>query len=326
MYPNESNELEFARNTILVNQFCKIVTLCGDDCPIVPIKGISLLFTIYKDNYARNMADIDFLVAEKNVPRLVEKLESIGYRFRKNHNNLKTRLNLKHKFDMVNVNNRFCDLDIHTGLINEKFVQDTSENFTDFTISRLQTRTYNNLKLFFLNPVDEWIYLAQHYCFHFFSRDKWLHDLYLIQAGFSNSDITELITISQKFHFERIVTVASLKLRQQYGIETIKIPPLISKWHSLNFILSYKPQNKFAHKMVIIHRRSLFIDNKKTRNKAYLKLFIPKLNYLSDTYHCNKFVAFLLIPIHLLLSLLSLLSFWLIYVSYRTPYQRFQRI
>ena len=315
MYQNKLNEIEFVRNTILVNQFCKIVTLCGNDCLIVPLKGISLLFSIYKDNYARNVADIDFLVAEKNIPHVIEKLESIGYRFRKSHKNLKFRLNLKHKFDMVNLDNRFCDLDIHTGLMNTKFLKLSDEDFTIFAQTRLQTKTINNIKISFLNPIDEWIYLAQHYCFHFFSNDKWLIDLYLIQANFSNSEIAELIIISQKFHFERTVTAASLKLRQRYDTETIKIPQLISKWRSLNFVLSYKPQNKFAYKILMIYRKFLFIDNKDTRNKAYLKIFIPELNYLSDTYQCNKLVAFLLIPIHLLLCLFSLLSFLFIFLK-----------
>jgi hypothetical protein len=179
-------------------------------------------------------------------------------------------------------------------------------------MSRLQTRTHNNIKISFLNPVDEWIYLAQHYCFHFFSNEKWLHDLYLIQNNFSDVEFAELISISQNFYFERIVTAVSLKLKQQYDAKTIKIPELISKWHSLEFVISYKLKNKFVHKILVIYWRFLFIDNTKTRNKAYMKLFSVELNYLADTYQCNKLIAFLLIPIHLLLCIFSILSFLLI--------------
>jgi len=315
MYQNEATEIEFVRNTILVSQFYKIVELCGNEYPIVPLKGISLLFSIYKDNYARNSADIDFFVEEKNVPNLVEKLKSIGYRFRKNHEKVNVRLSAKHKFDMVNSNCHFCDLDIHTNLINKKNFSLSADNFTDFAISRLQTRTHNNIKISFLNPIDEWIYLAQHYCFHFFSNEKWLHDLYLIQNNFSNAEIAELTTIAKEFHFERIVTAVSFKLMQQYDAKTIKIPELISKWRSLDFVLSYKPKNKFVHKILTIYWRFLFIDSKKTRNKAYMKLFSVELNYLADIYQCNKLIAFFLIPIHLLLCMFSLLSFLFIYLK-----------
>ena len=282
---------------------------------IVPLKGMSLLFSVYKDNYARNIADIDFFVEEKNVLNLVEKLKNIGYRFRKNHERVSVRLSAKHKFDMVNSNNRFCDLDIHTNLINKKNFSSSANSFTDFAMSRLQTRTHDNIKISFLNPVDEWIYLAQHYCFHFFSNEKWLHDLFLIQNNFSDTEIAELTTIAKEFHFERIVTAVSLKLKQQYDAETIKIPELISKWRSLDFVLSYKPKNKFVHRIFIIYWRFLFIDDKKTRNKAYMKLFSVELNYLADTYQCNRFVAFLLIPIHLLLCVFSILSFLFIYLK-----------
>jgi hypothetical protein len=297
---------------MLVNQFHKIVALCGDDCPIVPLKGISLLFGIYRDDYARNIADIDFFVEEKNVPNLVEKLESIGYRFRKNHRRLNIRLAAKHKFDMVNPDPRFYDLDIHTSLINKKNFQDSDENFTDFAMSRLQTKTYNNTRIAFLNPVDEWIYLAQHYCLHFFSNDKWLHDLYLIRNNFSGSEMAELAMIAKTFHFERIVTAVNVKLKRQYDAETIKIPEPISKWRSLNFVLSYKPRNKFVHKILVVYWRFLFIDTRQARNKAYAKLFSTELNYLAETYQCSKLTAFLLIPIHLLLCSFSLLSFLLI--------------
>lgn len=309
MCKNEPDEIEFVRNAILISQFYKIVELCGDECPIVPLKGMSLLFSIYKDNYARNIADIDFLVDEKNIPNLIEKLKSIGYRFRKNHERVNVRLSAKHKFDMVNLDKHFCDLDIHTNLINKKNFNLTGNDFTAFAMSRLQKRTHKNIKISFLNSVDEWIYLAQHYCFHFFSNNKWLHDLYLIQNNFSDAEIAELTSISQKFHFERIVTAVSLRLKQQYDAKTIKIPELITEWRSLDFVLSYKPKNKFVHKILIIYWRFLFIDNKQTRNRAYMKLFSVKLNYLADTYQCNKFIVFLLIPIHLLLCVFSLLSF-----------------
>ena len=312
MYQEEVNEIEFVRNTILVNQFYKIFRLCGEDCPIVPLKGMSLLLSIYKDNYARNIADIDFFVAKENVPKLVEKLEKIGYRFRKNHEKLKVRLNTKHKFDMVNIDNRFCDLDIHTDLINKKFFKFSTGKFSDFAINRLQTKIINDLKIPFLNPIDEWIYLAQHYSLHFFSNDKWLHDLFLIQNNFSNLELAELINIAQKYHYERVVTAVALKLKQKYNPEAIKIPELISKWDSLDFVLSYKKKNKFVHKILVIYWRFLFIDNKTTRNKAYLKLFSLNLNYLSDVYQCNKITAIILIPIHFLLCIFSLLSFWII--------------
>lgn len=313
MYQNESNEIEFVRNTILVNQFYKIVMLCGDDCPIVPLKGISLLFTIYKDDYERNVADIDFFVAEENVPSLVEKLENIGYRFRKNSSNLKVRINAKHKFDMVHSDNRFCDLDIHTNLINKKFYRTTTGDFTSFALSRLHAIEHNDKSISLLSPVDEWLYLAQHYCFHLFSNDKWLKDLYLLQRCFSDEEITELVAIAKKFHFERVVTAVSRCLAHKHHQDSIKIPELVTKKHfifdSLLRNLRHQYSNKFFHRIVAVYWEFIFIDNSLSRLKAYLRLLFPRLNVLSAIYNCfSKMICFMY-PVHLLVVILSSILF-----------------
>ena len=316
MYQAEPNAIEFARNTVLVDQFCKIATLCGNTCPVVPLKGMSLLLSVYRDNYARSMADIDLLVAEENVPELVQKLGGIGYRFRKSHDNLALRLKLKQKFDMVHADKHFCDLDVHTALVNRKFSEYQAENFTAFALTRLQTKLFNGLHIACLNPLDEWLYLAQHYCFHFFTHNKWLHDLYLIQRTFTPPEVVQLLTNAKQFHFQRVLTAATLKLSQQYGHQTINIPQLTTRWRSLRFVLSYRQRNRFVHKIVIIYRRFLFIDNTRNRNKALIKLLLPSLNYLSDTYRCNKLLAAILLPIHCLLYIFSLIAFFCILQSH----------
>ena len=318
MYQNEPNEIEFVRNTILVNQFYKIVTLCGDECPIVPLKGMSLLFSIYKDNYARNVADIDFLVTEENVPNIVEKLESIGYHFRKNHEKLNVRLSTKHKFDMINLDNRFCDLDIHINLINKKWFKLSTGDFNSFALSRIKTIEYKNLNINILSEIDEWLYLAQHYCFHLFSNDKWFKDLYLIQKKFSNADIIELTTTAHHFHFERIVTAVSRRLKDNYQQDEIKIPEMLTKKRLIFDSISSKNlkyAHKFSNRIIAIYWEFIFIHSCKSRISAYLHLLFPRMCILMDIYNCKPMTSLLLYPLHIILVLLSSILFICIYLS-----------
>jgi len=72
--------LNFTRNTTLLEEFIKIQTLFAtEDIEIMPLKGMALLFSVYKDIGLRPMDDIDLLVKRKDYKRARELLIVSGY-------------------------------------------------------------------------------------------------------------------------------------------------------------------------------------------------------------------------------------------------------
>jgi hypothetical protein len=311
------SNIDFVRNTLLIKHFCKILSLCGENCLIVPLKGISLLFSIYKDDYSRNIGDIDIFVSENSIDILVVKLKELGYVFRSH--NINNRLQTKRKFDMIHSDKKYCDLDIHIDLINKKFYRISTGDFTAFAVNRLTKMRYNHQTIFRLSPIDEWLYLAQHYCFHLFSNDKWLKDLYLLQSHFSDKEILELVAISKKFHFERVVTAVSRCLKNKYLYNEIKIPEIITEKYFIFDLLFRNPNQKFSYtfpnRIVAIYWEFIFIDNFSCRLKAYSQLLFPKLMLFLDIYNCKSRIFYCLCPVHFIGVFLSsiLFLFMLIY-------------
>lgn len=306
----ELEQIEFVRNTLLVNHFCKILSACKNECTVIPLKGMSLLFSTYKD-YSRNVGDIDLFVFEKDVEKFMNHLNNFGYVPRTPKMN-KIRLQAKGKFDMIHPNKKYCDLDIHINLINKKWFKLSIGDFTSFALTRIQIIKYNNLNISVLSKTDEWLYLAQHYCFHLFSNDKWLKDLYLIQKNFTGTDIIELTITARNFHFERIVTAVSRCLKNKYPQNEIKIPEILTK---KSFLFDYicsenlKFAYKFSNRMIAFYWEFIFISNRKSRINTYLHLLFPKLYVMMDIYRCKSLIGLLLYPIHVMLILFSSILF-----------------
>jgi hypothetical protein len=305
------DNIDFVKNTLLIHHFCKILSLCGENCLILPLKGISLLFTIYKDDYSRDVGDIDIFVPENNVANLIVQLQQLGYTFRKR--NIDNRLQVKRKFDMIYPGKKYCDLDIHIDLINKKFYRTSTGDFTSFALTRLIKTTYHEQPVFLLSPVDEWLYLAQHYCFHLFSNDKWLRDLYLLQSRFTCEEITELVNVAQQFHFERVVTATSRCLKNKYPPNEIKIPGIITKKYFIFDLLARKSNKKFAYtfpnRIIAFYWEFIFIDNFRSRLNAYLQLLFPALVVWLDIYNCKSKLFCCLYPLHSIGVLLSSVLF-----------------
>jgi len=306
----ELDKIEFVRNTLLIDHFCKIRSLGGNNCPIIPLKGISLLFSVYTD-YSRNVGDIDLLVFEKDIEKIIHRLEKIGY-IPKTERTIKVRLRSKGKFDMIHRDRKQCDLDVHIELINKKWFKFSIGDFTSFALSRIKTIEFNNLKINVLSATDEWLYLAQHYCFHLFSNDKWLEDLYRIQKTFSTTEVTDLIATVYNFHFERIVTAVSRRLKNNYPENEITIPEMLTKKHLIfdtvcSKNLKFAPS--FSNRIIAIYWEFLFIHSCKSRINAYIRLLFPKLQILMDIYQCKLLIALLLYPIHIILVFLSSILF-----------------
>jgi len=308
---NKEVEEEFVRNCLLIKQFCVISEVC-DSYKIIPMKGISLLFTIYKDDYYRNIADIDIFIPENQAENFIKKVKSLGYSLRSGKMT-KQRLDAKGKFDMIN-HRRLSDLDVHTDLITKKFFRMTTNNFTSSAMSRLYSIKHSNIEIPLLSPVYEWLFLAQHYCFHFFSNEKWLRDLYLLQLDFSENDITELASLAKKHNFERVVCATHRYLTHKYPANEIKIPATITKKNFLFDILFRNFNNQITHsisdRIIAAYWEFLFIDQPKPRIKSYLRLMFPDYSLFCCIYNTSSRLAlFLLYPAHIIITIISSMLF-----------------
>lgn len=313
---NDIVKTEFVRNTILMKQFRKISGLCGTDFFIVPLKGISLLFTIYKDGYLRNVGDIDILVAPENLDAFTDKLKEAGYIYR-SAKSPASRIKAKRKIDMIHTDPKYCDLDIHIDLITKKFFKESTGDFTSWAMTRLMQTDDPSVCL--LSPVDEWLYLALHYCFHLFSGEKWLNDLMILQTNFSDEEMNELVEIANRFCLQRVVTAVRSCLIQKYGIDKIRIPFLYKNKSSIFNLLLRKPEIKFRHRLsdriIAGYWEFLFIDETKAFLKAYRHLLFPYFSVFCSIYNSgSRIVFFLMYPVHILLIFLSSILFFPLFI------------
>jgi hypothetical protein len=212
---------------------------------------------------------------------------------------------------MVHPDARRVDVDVHVDLVNKKFFRLSTGDFTSFALSRLIEA--GDRRAWRLSPVDEWLYLAQHYCFHLFSNDKWLADLYLLQRRFTGEEVTELVTIAGRFHFRRVVTAAARCLENNYPRDEIRIPALVAGRHRFFDALTRAPGRKFArtlpNRVIAFYWEFIFIDEPRQRLNAYLRLLVPAPVIFKDIYSCASRISYALYPLHALGVLLTSILF-----------------
>ncbi|MDR1764278.1 MAG: nucleotidyltransferase family protein [Dysgonamonadaceae bacterium] len=308
----EASDLAFARNSLLINNFMTIAEKCGNDCLLIPLKGVSLLIALYDEDCVRPVSDIDLLTDERSLPQLLKILNELGYKLKSPSafNRLKT----KGKFDMLTDSPAFFALDVHISLINKKFFRLTTGDFTAFALSRIRQIPYKEQKISFLSPVDEWLYMAQHYCFHLFADDKWLRDLFMLQNSFSDAYIAEIQVVARQFNLCRILTAAIRMMKHKYGTDAVKIPELVEGKHFIFDSLFRNPNKKYSatffNRIIAAWWEFIFIDRSKARIKAFLRQLFPGISLISDIYAANNFFSILLLPIHPVITLLSLAVFF----------------
>lgn len=73
--------LNLARNTILLNEFVKIQSAFqARDIALMPLKGMALLFSVYKNLGLRPMTDIDFLIKKEDAEKAKDLLLDLGFK------------------------------------------------------------------------------------------------------------------------------------------------------------------------------------------------------------------------------------------------------
>jgi hypothetical protein len=80
-YLERPNFKTFTGNVILFDEFVKIQSaFIAKNIGVMPLKGMALLFSVYKDISIRPMVDIDILIHEKDLEEAIGILSDLGYR------------------------------------------------------------------------------------------------------------------------------------------------------------------------------------------------------------------------------------------------------
>lgn len=75
-----SNLTTYTSNVIILDEFFKIQSVFeANNVAIMPLKGVALLFSVYKDIGLRPMVDIDFLIRQEDLGKAVNLLSDLGY-------------------------------------------------------------------------------------------------------------------------------------------------------------------------------------------------------------------------------------------------------
>lgn len=315
---------EFVKNSLIINTFNQIYDDCNGKIEIIPIKGVMLLLTLYKDDIGcRNVADIDFVVKRDDLPNVMEILDKHGYKVDR-HMYVKGDNLHRRKFSFYHKNKGKCDLDVHTSLITKRFIRNTIGSFEADALSDLQTINVDGREIHVLNDIYNWMYLAYHGVMHVFYKKKWLDDLFYLQKKFDNGGIKQLIDNVHKYHFERIYDFTVVRMVNNYDREDVKLPMLELNGCHLFFDVFTRPLQtkkdvkKAVQKLMLAYLEFSMISQRKDRIREYFRLLFPDLNILQHTYKGinNKFLLTLMYPINLLVVLTTSMLYSAIMLGY----------
>ena len=86
----------------------------------------------------------------------------------------------KKKISLLSTSPCRVNVDIHFALVTKKFFSPTTSTFNADAFARQKSGR--------LDSVDNWLFLAQHGCFHLFSDSKWIRDLDIVYQSFTDDE------------------------------------------------------------------------------------------------------------------------------------------
>ncbi len=304
---------DIARALMLQEQFYDLCRKAEGLCNIVPLKGISLLMTLYGENLDRAVGDIDILIfPQEKLSELIERMKESGYSPQFKYLQSDSAKNVKRKVALISPDTHlYSDIDIHTAFVSKKFYSQYCGTFNHDALSRCKKEGNN---IYYMDAADQWLYLAQHACFHIFSEPKWLRDLMLLWQQFTDDDKLILKKRITQYNFNRVVTATLTFLRIQYPKIQFE---LSSELEDINdrrfnhFLSCISKSAKFRHRTAVKYfYEFMFIDKHVNRKSAYRHLIFPSLSLMMTIYRSNKkLLLTLLYPFHIIGVSLTLLHF-----------------
>lgn len=311
-HTGHKNDHYIARTLMLQAQFEEISRIAEGLCNIVPLKGISLLQTIYNKDFDRAVGDIDILIFPENkLPEFIQRLQNHGYIPQFRYLQSASAKEIKRKVAMISPKNcLYSDVDIHTAFVSKKFYCRYTKHFNEDALLRCNKTKEN---VYFMDDADQWLYLAQHACFHLFTEKKWLRDLFLLWNGFSKSDKEVLKKRIFQYNFRRVVTATFHFLHKAYPDFNPEISfEADTDKRFCRFISNISGSARFKRRMTVKYfYEFMFIDKKQDRKKAFMRLAFPSLSLMMTIYRSkNIYLLLLLYPLHSI-GVLLLLTYFL---------------
>ena len=310
----EAEAVDLARTLMVLSNYEWVRQKANDiDIEVIPIKGIDLLQTLYSENLNRPVRDIDLLCRnEADCRMLAETLCANGYRLEFPFALEPEALAAKHKVSLLSNSTTRVNIDIHTAFVTKKFFSQAIGRFNDDALSRCENSR--------MEPLDRWLFLAQHAAFHLFSDDKWIVDLRLLYDAFTPEQRKALALKAANYGFRRVMAAA---LWHCYHGEPAVCQELLNDLHLswaerrfMNFVCHFN--RPFSHhafdRLIANYWEFAFIDRRRLRYLAWLRLMLPKKGMLTNIYRIKHPLALLFFyPLNLLISGFTSLLFWTVY-------------
>lgn len=310
----QQQEFDLARTLLILNNYDWLrqeAAAIGVD--IIPIKGIDLLQTLYAERLDRPVRDIDLVCrTEDDCRKLAKHLCREEYRLEFPFSLRHEALSVKRKVSLLSCSTTKVNVDLHTAFVTKKFFSQTIGTFNEDALQRCQDGH--------MEPIDRWLFLAQHAAFHTFGDAKWTRDLRLLYDGFTPEQLKALSEQVDRYGFRRVMMGTLLHIykeepeRQQALLD--KLSPTWGERHFLRFIqrFDHPIANKTFAQLINSYWEFIFIARRSDRFGMWLQLMFPSRGMLTNIYRIRKPAAVLLYyPVNILVSGLTSLVFWTTY-------------
>lgn len=313
--------IDVARGLLVLKDFEKLVQECRGIARIVPIKGVALLLTLYRDSYARPVGDIDILIYPRGcMSELKVLLAHKGYFPERKSATSSEELKYKHKCTFKSSGK--TDIDVHLDFITKKFFSKTCGTFSKDAFSRCYPYDFEGMEIYLMNQADQWLLLAQHACFHLFCGEKWIKDLYLLQTAMTEKELQELGLRAGYYGFGKIVNATLYHLEKHYGNDALRIFEIKECRSFLLMKFIKKCDRPFLRcvrdRFIAAYWEFVFIDKKNAQFKAFMALLFPGLGMLMSIYKWRiKVLVLLFYPMHIIWVSCCTVGFLLYFNTFR---------
>lgn len=323
--PADGGEYSVARAMLVLRQYRQLCEIADGICRIVPLKGVSLLQSLYSQLLDRDAGDIDILVfPASKAPAFIEKLIDAGYERQFDHLSDSSALDAKRKIALRGRDALETDVDIHLSFITKRIFRSHCGNFNDDALSRcVPTGPVESV----MDRVDEWLFLAHHACFHQFENAKWSRDLELMLSGFTPQEVHRLKNRARKYGMMRVARVCERELNRLSGRKggVFSLPLSTGgdkRFELLTDGILHKPHSRIMRRVFRAVWEIIFIDSPAGRLKGCCQLLFPSKRELKAVYRTSSSVAVELLRIpHLFFAGIAL-SLFQCYSLFVSPFLR----
>lgn len=305
-------ERSAARSMLVVGQYEELKRLAGGVCRLVPLKGISLLLSVYDDGM-RDAGDIDVLVYPPlQAAAFAERLEKAGYMRQFDYLRDEAAMAGKQKMAFLARTPLETDVDVHTAFVTKKFFRCHCGNFNSDALERCTISDGAEARM---DRVDEWIFLAQHACFHRFGQEKWLMDLRRLLDMLTAEERLTLAERCVRYGFRRVALMACDEL-ETYAPDAVSLC-LARRDGDDEFLrvgrrMLHGCHGRFMRRIIAWMWELFMIDSRKGRRKAYVRFIFPSTGELKAIYRSSsRWQIPLLRAVHSLPAFLAVATFCL---------------